>query len=110
MKLRWYNINIMKVHFGGSLYSMTDPHLMLMLMQVMGKEYQVWDKAAEIEFVAPGRGTVYSDLRISDKDLESIYYHTQNGDKYFHPFEVAVMDTSGNLVATVKKVLYIRKK
>ncbi|MCG8563637.1 MAG: hypothetical protein MI747_00990 [Desulfobacterales bacterium] len=25
MKLRWYNRNIMGVHFGGSLYAMVDP-------------------------------------------------------------------------------------
>lgn len=109
MKLRWYNTNIMKAHFGGSLYSMTDPHLMLMLMQVLGKEYQVWDKAAEIEFVAPGRGIVYSDLQILNKDLGSIYHHTKKGEKHFHQFDVDVVDTSGDLVATVKKVLYIRK-
>jgi hypothetical protein len=54
MKLRWYNKNIMRVHFGGSLYSMVDTHLMLMLMQVFGKKYHVWDKSAEIEFVKQG--------------------------------------------------------
>ena len=33
MKLRWYNRNVVGTHFGGSLYSMVDPHLMLMLMK-----------------------------------------------------------------------------
>ena len=47
MRLRWYNRNAVRTHFGGSLYSMVDPHLMLMLMQLLGREYIVWDKSAE---------------------------------------------------------------
>ena len=47
MSLRWFNRNAVNTHFGGSLYSMIDPHIMLMLMQVLGKEYLVWDKAAD---------------------------------------------------------------
>ena len=110
MKLRWFNKNIMKVHFGGSLYAMVDPHLMLMLMQVLGNGYQVWDKSADIEFVKPGRGTVHSDLEISNNDIETIMRHTRNGDKYFHPFEVSVKDARNDLVARVKKILYIKPR
>ena len=51
MKLRFYNRNIMNTHFGGSLYSMVDPHIMLMLMQLLGEDYIVWDKSAEIDFI-----------------------------------------------------------
>ena len=32
MSLHWYNRNAVGTHFGGSLYSMVDPNLMLMLM------------------------------------------------------------------------------
>ena len=38
MKMTWYNRNYVNTHFGGSLYSMTDPFFMLMLMQILGKE------------------------------------------------------------------------
>jgi acyl-coenzyme A thioesterase PaaI-like protein len=51
MALRWYNRNAVGTHFGGSLYAMIDPHVMLLLMQLLGKDYQVWDKSASIEFV-----------------------------------------------------------
>ncbi len=49
MKLRWYNRNAVGSHFGGSLYSMVDPHLMLLLMKLLGEDYVVWDKAASID-------------------------------------------------------------
>ena len=51
MSMRWFNQNAVGTHFGGSLYSMIDPHLMLLLMQLLGDEYLVWDKTADIEFV-----------------------------------------------------------
>ena len=42
MKLRWWNANYVGTHYGGSLYSMTDPFFMLMLIENLGKDYIVW--------------------------------------------------------------------
>jgi acyl-coenzyme A thioesterase PaaI-like protein len=58
MKLRRWNRNYVGTHFGGSLYSMTDPFFMLMPIENLGPEYIVWDKAATIRFKKPGRGKV----------------------------------------------------
>lgn len=110
MKLRWYNRNIMGTQFGGSLYAMVDPHLMLLLMQLLGTEYIIWDKAAEIEFVRPGRGTVSSTITISDAELDDIRRHTADGRKYLPEFNLKILDDDGNVIAKVKKILYIRRK
>lgn len=110
MKLRWYNRNIMGTQFGGSLYSMIDPHYMLLLMQLLGKEYTVWDKGAEIEFVRPGRGTVTATISISDAELDDILKNTADGRKYFPEFNVKILDDAGETVAKVRKILYVRRK
>ena len=55
MKLKWYNKNYVGSHYGGSMFSMTDPFYMLMLIQILGKDYMVWDKSACIEFLKPGK-------------------------------------------------------
>ncbi|MCG8640255.1 MAG: DUF4442 domain-containing protein [Desulfobacterales bacterium] len=110
MKMKWYNRNAVGVHFGGSLYSMVDPHFMLMLMPILGRDYLVWDKRAEIEFIRPGSGKVSAEFRIREKDLDRILDQTSGGKKYFHTFEVDVVDARESLVAKVKKVIYIRKK
>lgn len=110
MKLRWYNRNAVGTHFGGSLYSMVDPHLMLMLMQLLGEEYIVWDKSAEIDFRRPGRGRVYAEMKITDDDLNTIYKSLKNKSKVLKEFEVAVVDEAGKAVARVRKILYIRLK
>lgn len=110
MKLRWYNRNAVGTHFGGSLYSMVDPHFMLMLMQLLGKDYIVWDKAAEIEFVSPGKDEVHSIIQITDEMLTDIRVNTENKSPYLPEFHVDVLDKNNELVAKVRKTLYIRKK
>lgn len=110
MKLRWYNTNYVGVHFGGSLYSMTDPFYMLLTMNRLGNDYIVWDKAAEIEFIRPGTGTVSATFEVTDAMLEDIRKHTGSGDKYLPCYSVDVYDEAGERVARVKKTLYIRRK
>lgn len=110
MKLRWFNRNAVGTHFGGSLYSMVDPHLMLMLMNLLGKDYIVWDKSAEIDFVRPGQGRVVANFIITDDDLQAIRNNTAQGEKYLPHFSIRVIDTEGKLVARIKKILYIRRK
>lgn len=110
MKLHWYNRNYVRTHFGGSLYAMTDPFLMLMLIQILGKEYVVWDQAAQIKFIKPGTGTVSAEFKITDSAVEEIISQTAGGEKYFRDFEVLINDEQGGLTARVTKKLYIRRK
>ena len=110
MRLRWYNRNAVGSHFGGSLYSMVDPHLMLMLMNILGRDYIVWDKSAAIDFIRPGRGRVTASFTITEDDLQAIRKNTADGDKYLPAFTVQIKDEQGELVASVQKVLYIRPK
>ena len=110
MSLRWFNRNAVGTHFGGSLYSMIDPHLMLLLMQLLGKEYLVWDKSADIEFVKASKKKVTSVLKVSNADLKVIRRSTSNGEKYFSNFIVEIRDEDDDLVAKVKKTIYVRRK
>lgn len=110
MKLRWYNRNIMGTHFGGSLYAMVDPQMMLMLMNRLGKDYIVWDQAAEIQYVKPARGTVEAHLSLSDAQLDEIKRNAADGAAYRPSFDIAIRDLDGNVVSKVKKVLYVKRK
>ena len=100
----------MGTHFGGSLYSMVDPFLMIMLMRNLGSDYRVWDKAGSIDFVAPGRGTVWAELRVTDDLLGDIRANTRDGAKYLPWFNVEVKGPDGALVAHVRKQIYVRRK
>jgi len=110
MKMRWYNRTLVGTHFGGSLYAMVDPQLMLMLMQVLGKNYYVWDKSAEIDFIKPGKGTVSARFLLTDTEIEDIKNRTSNGEKHFPRFKVKIVDDCDEVVANVNKMLYVRRK
>ena len=110
MHMRWYNRNAVGTHFGGSLYAMIDPHYMLMLMKLLGQDYIVWDKAAHIEFIKPGTGTVRATMQVTEQQLNDIYLNTHNGEKYLPEFIVEIHNEVGELVAKAHKTLYVRKK
>ena len=60
MSLRWFNRNAVGTHFGGSLYAMVDPHLMLLLIRLLGEKYWVWDQSAAIDFIKASKQKVTS--------------------------------------------------
>ncbi|WP_282265453.1 DUF4442 domain-containing protein [Stenotrophomonas sp. PS02298] len=110
LRQRPWNVNYVRTHFGGSLFAMTDPFWMLCLLQNMGSRYFVWDKAGTIEFLKPGRGVVWTEFRLDDATLDEVKAATANGDKYLHWFENDVLDASGEVVARVRKQVYVRLK
>ena len=110
MKLRWYNRNYVGTHFGGSLLAMTDPFFMLMLMNILGKEYVVWDQAARIQFLRPGRGRVQARFHLRQMQIDEIHAQTQKGAVFRPKYEVEIVDEEGQVVAQVTKHEYIRKK
>ena len=110
MKLRWWNANYVGTHFGGSLFAMTDPFYMLMLMANLGRDYIVWDKAASIRYRKPGRGTVRAEFRLADAQLDEIRDKLKALPKYEPTFLVEVKDESGEVVAAVEKLIHVRRK
>ncbi|HEY0826253.1 MAG TPA: DUF4442 domain-containing protein [Ramlibacter sp.] len=110
MRRHFYNVNAFGTHFGGSLYAMCDPHLALLLVRHLGAQYVVWDKAASIEFVAPGRGTVGAEFEWSPAELECIRQKTADGARFEPEKTVEVTDDRGCLIARVRKTLYVRRR
>jgi hypothetical protein len=110
MKLRFWNRNYVGTHYGGSLYSMADPFYMLMLMENLGRDYIVWDKAASIRFRKPGKGRVKAEFRLTDAQLDDIREKLKLQEKYEPTFAVEVKDEAGDVVAEVQKVLHIRRR
>ncbi len=110
LRSHWWNRNYVGVHFGGNLFSMTDPFWMLLTLNALGKDYIVWDKAGAIDFRKPGRGTVRAHFRLDDAMLDEIRAATAGGDKYLRWCETEIVDADGEVVARVRKQLYIRRK
>ncbi|USE83027.1 PaaI family thioesterase [Acinetobacter tibetensis] len=110
MLLTRKNQNIVGVHFGGSLYSMIDPFYMLLLMHHLGSKYIVWDKAAKIQFLSPGRGTVYADIRIDAAEIKQIKTLAEDYSAVNRIYQLSIYDETGVRIAEVEKTVYIRRK
>jgi Domain of unknown function (DUF4442) len=110
MKLRRWNANYVGTHYGGSLYSITDPFYMVMFIEILGRDYIVWDKSAAIRFRRPGRGTVFAQFRITDEQIAEIREALKTVEKIDREFSVDVKSGDGEVIAEVKKLLQFRKK
>ena len=110
MPLRFYNRNYVGTHFGGSLYSMVDPLYMLMLINILGPDYIVWDKAATIRFKKPGKGVMKAIFELTEEKISEIRTAAETQPKVEPLFQVLVKDEEGSVVAEIDKLLYIKKK
>lgn len=110
MRLSFYNRNSVGTHFGGSLYSMCDPFFMLTLSDSLGPGYVVWDKAATVRFLRPGRGTVHAEFRLGREQIDEIRRRADEEGKVEPRFAVEVVDGEGEVVARVEKLLHVRRK
>ncbi len=110
LTLRPWNKNAVGSHFGGSLFSMTDPFYMLLLLGQLGDKYIVWDKCADIDFIKPGKGTVNAEFQITQELIDDIIANTASGDKYLPKIPVYIKDEQGDIVAKLIRTIYIRKK
>jgi acyl-coenzyme A thioesterase PaaI-like protein len=110
LALKWHNRNYIGTHFGGSLYAMTDPFYMLMLIHILGRDYVVSHQAGTIEYLLPVKGRVRARFRIDDAAIADIKARTAGGQKYLPQMPVEVKNDAGDVVARVTHTLYIRKK
>lgn len=102
--------NYVGTQFGGSIFAMTDPFWMFLTLRGLGDDYIVWDQAAEVRFVLPGRGRLTATFEVTPEFLDEVREAAESGDKVLRWCETDVIDESGHVVATVRKQLYVRRK
>ncbi len=102
--------NYFGTQFGGSLFSMVDPFWVIMLVHNLGTDHVIWDKAGEIEFVAPGKTAVRAELVLDAAVIEQLRAQAAGGERVLHWFECDIVDAAGAVVARTRKQVYIRRK
>jgi hypothetical protein len=110
LKLRFWSSNYVGTQFGGSMFAMTDPFYMIMLLQNLGDEFIVWDKSASIKFIKPGRKDVFADFNLDQSTLELIKQRALSEGRYNWTTTVDIVDIDGEKIAQVEKTIYIRPK
>ena len=110
LRLRPWNRNYVRSQFGGNLFAMTDPFWMLLVMHQPGSNYYVWDKAGAIDFVAPGYEDVYAHFLLQPAVVDEMRSAAAGGDKVLRWFETEVKTAGGEVIARVRKQIYVRLK
>ena len=108
--LSWRTRNYVGSIYGGSMYGAVDPMYMLMLMQILGKDYVVWDKAATIRFKRPGRSTLHGTFIITDEQLADIKKQVAEKNAIDYHFQMTLVDKEGKVCAEVDKTIYVATK
>ena len=110
LKQTVFNTNIVGVHFGGSIYAMCDPFYMGILLHHLGAGYTVWDKGATIRFLKPGRGIITAVFKIPPAEILAIKERADTHGKTEEHFTAQVKDISGQVIAEVDKIVWVRNK
>lgn len=96
--------------YGGSIYSSIDPYFMLMFMQILGKEYIVWDKAASVKFIRPITGKVKCRFLIDDEMVKEVKHHVALRGEYTFDLPLKFEDENGLVYAAFTKTTYVATK
>jgi hypothetical protein len=110
LPLSWRTRNYVGTVYGGSLYASTDPFYMLMLMQLLGKDYVVWDKGCTIRFKRPVTSTVHADFEITPEMLASVKSAVAAHGETEFTWTVQYRGKDGAVHAQFDKVLYAASK
>lgn len=110
LKSRFWSKNYFGTHYGGSLYSMTDPFYALMLVHRLGKDYTVWDKSASIHYKVATSKPVYAEFDLPQHSIEQLLEQLQQQTTVEPRFSITISDAQGNVVALIERTLHIRKK
>ncbi len=108
--LSWRTRNYVGTIYGGSMYAAIDPMYMLMLMKILGKDFVVWDKAANIKFKKPGTHTLYANFIITDDELAIIKKEVAEKGEVNYTFNLDIIDQAGIVHASVEKLIYVATK
>lgn len=105
--LNIFTRNYVGTVFGGSIYGALDPIYMVQLINILGKDYIVWDKSAEIKFIRPIKNKVYARFLITDEVLNEIKKLVKEKNRINYELSAYFVDEKGVKYAEVKKLLFI---
>ncbi|WP_420579677.1 DUF4442 domain-containing protein [Reichenbachiella sp.] len=110
LPLNYKTRNYVGTIYGGSMYSCVDGIYMVQLINILGKEYVVWDKNASIRFRRPGNTTLYAEFLITKEFVLQIKSEIEEQNEKDYVLKVDLVDAEGKVYAEVEKVLYIATK
>lgn len=109
--ISYKNRNYANSIFGGSMFSAVDPIPMVQLINILGNDYIVWDKSAEINFKRPALENLFAEFRFSKTEIEKIKENVKDKGEVFISKKIDLTSQDKSKVfCEVEKVVYIADK
>jgi acyl-coenzyme A thioesterase PaaI-like protein len=110
LPLNWATKNYVGTIFGGSMFAAVDPIYMVMLIKILGRDYLVWDKSANIKFKRPGKETLFAKFVITPAEISEIKTELEETKSVDKIYTIELKDEKGKVHAIIEKTLYLAKK
>lgn len=110
IKLSWKNRNYAGSLFGGSMLAATDPIYMIQLIQILGDDYVVWDKAVTANYKRPGKGVLSGDFVFSAEEITAIKKKVAENNEMDLIKTMELINAKDEVVAEFSKTIYVAQK
>lgn len=105
------NRNLQGTIFGGTIFSAADPFYALMYWQLFnleGMRCEAWLKAAEIDYLKPGKTSLTLQFRLSKHDIDEARMAISENGRFEKWHELEIKDRENETVARVRTLVYLR--
>jgi len=110
LQLNWKNRNYAGSIFGGSMLAATDPIYMIQLLQILGNDYVVWDKAVEARYRKPAKSNIYGEFIFTAEEIETLKNKIDKNHETDIIKTMNLVDDNNEIIANFSKTLYIANK
>jgi hypothetical protein len=108
LPLSYKNKNYVNSIFGGSMFSAVDPIPMVQLINLLDKNYVVWDKSAKVRFKIPAREDLYAQFSFSEEEVEQIKKRIKTENEIEISKVTALTNKTGDKIfCEITKVIYV---
>lgn len=83
---------------------------MFILIIHIGEEYIVWGKPVSIDFVKPGKRTVFAEFGLSSDQIAEVKRTVEEYGKCLFEFPCEVKNSEGQVIAKLNKGVYVKKE
>lgn len=111
LPISYKNKNYVNSIFGGSMFSAVDPIPMVQLINLIGEDFVVWDKAAKIFFKRPAKESLYADFTYTVEELEEIKSKVAQENEFEFIKITSLTNKDKTIVySEVRKTIYVANK
>lgn len=111
LPISYKNRNYVSSIFGGSMFAAVDPIPMVQLMNLIGDNYVVWDKSAEIYFKRPAREDLFAEFMFTFDEINRIKQEVADSKEVDFVKTTQLTNKDKTIVyCEVKKTIYVADK